>query len=49
MIHKFANIQTACNFLSTLVLKEHYKWRAYKSEYGDGYNAHPKVRSKSNK
>ena len=36
-------------FLSTLALKDHYKWRAYKSEYGDGNNARPKVCSKSNK
>ena len=33
-------------FLSTLVLREQSKWRTNKSELGEVYNAHPKVRSK---
>ena len=31
--HEFANIQTAFQILSTLVLRDHPKWRANKSEH----------------
>ena len=41
-------MQTALGFLSTLVLKGHSKWKATKNEHGEGHNAHPKVRFKSN-
>ena len=33
-VHKFANIQTAFDIWSTLVLRDNSKWRANKSEYG---------------
>ena len=33
-VHKFANIQTAFDILSTLVLRDNSKWRANKSEHG---------------
>ena len=33
MEHKFANIQTAFDFLSVLKLRDHCKWRATKGEY----------------
>ena len=46
---KFANIQTAFNILSALVLRQRSKWRKNKSEHGEGDTAHPNVRSKSNK
>ena len=36
-------------FFSTLVIRDQSKWRANKNKYGEEYNAHPKVRSKSNK
>ena len=39
---------TERDFLSTHVLKHHSKWKANKNEYGEGDNARPKVRSKSN-
>ena len=42
-------IQTALDFLSTFVLKDHSKWKANKNEHGDGDNAHPNVHSKSDK
>ena len=35
-------------FLSTLPLKDHSKWKANKNKHGEGNNAHPNVRSKSN-
>ena len=41
-------MQTALDFLSTVVLKDHSKWKANKNEHGKGDNAHPNVRSKSN-
>ena len=34
--HKFANIQIAFDFLSTLTLREHSKWRANKKEPREG-------------
>ena len=40
-------MQTALDFVSTLVLKDHSKWKANKNEHGEGDNAHPNVRSKS--
>ena len=49
MEHKFANIQTAFNLFLTLVLRDQSKCRASKNEHGEGYNAHPNFRSKSNK
>ena len=36
MEHKFANIQIAFHFLSVLKLRDHSKWRAKKSEHGEG-------------
>ena len=42
-------MKTALDFLSTLVLKDHSKRKANKDEHGEGNNAHPNVRSKSNK
>ena len=48
-VHKFANIQTAFDILSTLVLRDNSKWRANKSEHGKVDNNHPNFRSKSNK
>ena len=41
-------MQTALDFLSTLVLKDHSKCKANKSEHREGDNAHPNVSSKSN-
>ena len=49
MEHKLVNIQNALNFLSTLVLRGHCKWRANKNEHEEGDNVHPNFRSKSNK
>ena len=49
MEHKFPDIKTAFDFLSTLVLRDQSKWRTNKNKNGEGYNAHPKVRSKSHK
>ena len=49
MVHKFANIQTVFGFLPTLVLRDHSKWRANKTEHGKGDNVHLNVRHKSNK
>ena len=46
---KFANTQTALDFLTTLVLSDHFKWRVNRNEHGKENNAHPNVRSKSNK
>ena len=37
MEHNFANIKTAFDFLSTLVLRDQSKWRANKSEHGERY------------
>ena len=37
------------DILSTLVLRDHSKWRANKNERGEGDNAHPNILSKSNK
>ena len=48
MKHKFANIQTAFDILSILVSRDHSKWRSKKNEHGEGDNAHPNFRSKSN-
>ena len=45
MEHKLANTQIAIDILSTLVLRDHSKCGAK----GDGDNAHPSFRSKSNK
>ena len=42
-------MQTAFNFLSTLVLLDHSKWRANKNEHGKVDIAHPKVCPKNNK
>ena len=42
-------MQTELDFLSTLALKDHSKWRATKNEHGKVDNAHPNFRSKSNK
>ena len=39
---------TALDFLLTLPLKNRSKWKANKNEHGEGNNAHPNVRSKSN-
>ena len=36
MEHKFANVQTAFDFLSVLILRDHCKWKAYKNEHGEG-------------
>ena len=36
MEHKFANIQIVFDFLTTLVLRDHSKWRANKKEHGQG-------------
>ena len=51
MEHKFANIQTAFDFLSTLLNLngDQSKWRGNKDEHEEGYNAYPKFRPKSNK
>ena len=49
MENMFANIQTAFDFLWTLVLKDQSKWRANKNEHGEGDNSHLKVRCKSKK
>ena len=35
--HNFANIKTAFDFLSTLVLRDQSKWRANKNEHGERY------------
>ena len=35
--------------MSTLVLRDHSKWRASKNEHGMWDNAHPNFPSKSNK
>ena len=40
-------MQTAFDFLLTLVLKDHSKWKENKNEHGKGVNAHPNVDSKS--
>ena len=37
MEHNFANIKTAFDFLSKLVLKDQSKWRANKNEHGERY------------
>ena len=37
MEHNFANIKTAFDFLSTLVLRDQSKWRANKNEHGKRY------------
>ena len=37
MEHNFANIKTAFDFLSTLVLKDQSKWKANKSEQEERY------------
>ena len=42
-------MQIALDFLSILVLKDHSKWKANKNEHGEGDNARPDFRSKSNK
>ena len=42
-------MQTAFDFLSVLVLRNHSKWKANKSQHGKGGNAHSNVFSKSNK
>ena len=39
---------TALDFLSTLPLKDHSQWKGNKNKHGQGNNAHPNVRSKSN-
>ena len=49
MEHRSANIQTAFDILSILVLKDHSKCRGDKSKHGEGDNAHPNFPSKSNK
>ena len=49
MEDKFTNMQIAFDFLSSLALKEHSKWRANRNEHGMGNNAYPNVRSRSNK
>ena len=46
---QYTNIQTAFDILSKLVLRDHSKWRANKTEHGKGDNAHPNFHSKSNK
>ena len=43
--HKFANMQTSLSFLSTLVLKDHSKWRTNKNKHGERDNVHPNVHS----
>ena len=45
----FVNIQIAFDFLSTLALRDHSKWRVNKNKLERGNNAHPNVYSKSNK
>ena len=49
MEHKLTNMQTAFDILSTLVLRDYSKWTSNKDERGEGNNAHPNFRSKSNK
>ena len=49
MKHNLANIQNEFDFLLTIVLRNHSKWRANKNEHGEGGNAHPNCRSKSYK
>ena len=46
---QYTNIQTAFDSLSKLVLRDHSKWRANKTEHEKGDNAHPNFHSKSNK
>ena len=46
---KLANIQTAFDILSTLVLRNHSKWRADKTKHGEGDDVHLNFRSKRNK
>ena len=45
---KLANISNATGFLSTLVLRDHSKWRANKHKDEEEHNAHLNFRSKSN-
>ena len=49
MEQKFADLQTAFDFLSVLVLRHDSKWRSNKNEHGKRDNAHPSCCSKSNK
>ena len=42
-------IQSAFDILSTLVLRDHSKWKPNKNEHGEGDNAYPNFYSKSNK
>ena len=37
MEHNFENINSAFDFLSTLVLRNQSKWRANKNEHGERY------------
>ena len=37
MENNFANIKTAFDFLTTLVLRDQSKWRANKNEHGERY------------
>ena len=37
MEHNFANIITAFDFLSTIVLRDQSEWRANKNEHGERY------------
>ena len=37
MEHNFANIKTAFDFLSTLLLRDKSKWTANKNEHGERY------------
>ena len=41
-------MQTALDFLSTLVLKDHSKYKAKKNKHGEENNAHMNVHSRSN-
>ena len=45
MEYYFANMTTALDFLTTLPLKDHSKWKANKNKHGEGNNAHPNVHS----
>ena len=49
MEHKFPIIKTAFDILSTLVLRDHSKWRANKNKLGEGNNAHQNFCYKNNK